>query len=183
MKQNISVVILALLLSSCAASVPYATDYPLTHELFHSRDGMFSGKIPQGWFSTTSDSLAPAVVVSMIKNDFSAVLSVKELKLDRLAAERVAKDGYALLAHLSMGLQDEGSTGGETIDPKEFEVHGRKYGSYEIISGGVWKRIVVFSLRGRFYECESYTVKGNWSADALSRLFSVQQSVLASLSM
>jgi hypothetical protein len=179
----VSVILLAFLLSACGSSLPYATNYPLTADLFHSRDGTLSGKIPQGWFSSSDDTLAPSLLVWITKEDFSATLTVKELHLDRLSTKKVEDSGLKLLAYLSAGLQDEVRLSSDmAIEPKEFEIHGRKFCSYELrTTNNATKRIVVFEAHGKFYECEASSVKGTWSKENLDRLFTVQQTMLASL--
>ena len=181
MHHSFASIILAVLFSSCAASLTYSTDYPLTEETFRTRDGMLSGRIPVGWFSSTEDSIAPALTAWLIKEDFSATLMMKELKLDALSTEQVKKQGLKLLAYLASGLEEEHSSG-EAIEPKEFEMHGRKFCSYETRVGENRKRSVVFAARGKFYDCEASVAKGRWSDEEIKKMFTAQQTLLSSLS-
>jgi hypothetical protein len=171
---------LALLLASCAASIPYGTDYPLTNDIVHSRDGILSGNVPSGWFSSTEDTIGSALTILLMSEDVSATLTVKELKLDRLAAELVGDQGLKLLALLSGSFHEE-LPPGSTTEPKEFELRGKKFCSYEIANEKSRKRAVVFSAKGRYYECEAKAVPGTWSDEQYARTFSVQQSFLSSL--
>ena len=180
MKQYPVFLLLAFLFISCAASVPYATDYPLTDQIFQSRDGMFSGKIPRGWFSSTDDSLGSALNALLIKEDFSATLTLKELKLDRTAAEQVRKQGLPLLARLGSLFRHDIALNGE-LKTTEFELKGKKFCSYEQSSRERAGRVIVFVSKGKYYECEVKPAKGQWSAEEMKRMFTMQQTVLASL--
>lgn len=172
-------VIFLLLLASCAATLPYATNYPLTQQYFHSSDGSFYGKIPSGWFASTDDTVGKSLTVWLLKEDLSATLTVRELKLDRLSAQKVNKEGISLLAQISVGFHRE-NTQGTKIEPFEFELRDKRFCSYEILSDAHRVRIVVFSVKGKFFECEACSLKGELSPMELDRLFTVQQTVLAS---
>ncbi len=172
---------LPILLASCASTSPYAADYPLSREQFTSRDGILRGVVPQGWFSSSGDSLAPALMVWLLRDDFSAAVSVRELNVDRATASRIEDGGLKLLARISAGLH-AGVPPGADIDPKEFDLGGKKFCGYEISGERARTRVVVFAARGRFFECEARPLTGGWSAEDLSRIFSVQQTVLSTLS-
>lgn len=178
MKRFPPAAVLAFLIAACASSLPYPPDYPLTESTFRSRDGVFTGRIPLGWFSSTEDSLATALTAWLIRDDLSAILAVKEIKLDRLAASRVRKEGLELLAHLHALTEGTPHFPNET---RKFELHGRKYSSYEFSEGENRSRVVVFTAKGRFYACTARTVKGNWSSDEAEKMFRAQQTLLASL--
>ena len=171
-------VIVAFVASGCAASLPYSADYPLTGLGFRSRDSVFAGKIPSGWISSTEDSLANALTAWLINEDYSAILAVKEIKLDKLTTKHVQREGLKLLAQLHANLEGAGQSRG---DFRDFEMQGRRYSSYESSLGEASARVVVFAAKGRFYSCTAQTVRGTWSAANLAELFRVQQTLLASL--
>ena len=182
MKQNAVLLVLSFLLASCAASLPYATDYPLTKESFRSRDGVLKGQIPQGWVSASEDTLAPALMAWLIKEDFSATLAVEELRLDARSRRRVEEEGLKLLAHLSLSFPQRTLSQPKVLDPpKEFNMRGKQVCSYEVESGGERRRVVVFSAKGRFYECKAIAVKGKTSPQEVVRLYTAQQTLLSSL--
>ena len=182
MKHNLYFVILCFLLASCAASLPYTFDYPLTKELFRSRDGEFSGKVPEGWFASPLDSLPSVYKAWLIKEDYSATFHVEELKLDQLSAKQVVSNGIKLLAQLSVAFHKENSEEAAVIvQPKEFKLHGMEFSGYELQDGGERQRVVVFSIKGKYYECVAAPVKREWSTESLVRLFSVQQTLLSTL--
>jgi hypothetical protein len=169
---------LAVVLASCAASVPYSTDYPLTPAIFHSRDSAFSGRIPAGWFSSTEDTLAPALTAWLIKEDYGATLTIRELHLDRLSETRVKGDGLTLLANLNAAF--EGHTG-KMREAKEYAIEGKKFCGYEFGASEAPGRAVVFIAGKKYYSCTAQRVKGTWSKADYNLLFSTQESLLRSL--
>jgi hypothetical protein len=172
----------ALLFISCAASLPYGVDYPLTKETFRSRDGLFVGRVPQGWFSSAGDTLVPAAVAWLMKDDMSAAMGIKEITLDRLAGLQIRKDGLELLARISIGLRQSGPDSMVVLAaPGKFEMGGKTFCGYEIGAGGRRARIVVFSVGERYYECEAVVMKGTGSSGELVRMFTAQQTFLSSL--
>ena len=182
MKQYLSLLLSALLSISCAASLPYSMDYPLTEQTFRSRDGVFTCKVPQGWFTSSGDTIVPAVVAWLMKDDLSATMGVKEINLDRAAARRVEEDGLEFLATMSAALrQGDASAPSVVVAPKEFEMRGRKFCSYETGGNGKRTRVVVFSAKGRYYECQAEQVNGAGSANDLVKMFTAQQTFLASM--
>lgn len=178
MKQFPYALILAFLAAACASSLPYSADYPLTDATLTSRDGVLTGRIPLGWFSSTEDSLAEALTAWLIKEDYSAILIVKEIRLDDLASRRVRKEGLRLLAQLSAHMDGRNQPGDGL---REFRMSGRDYCSYEFTSAENISRAVVFSARGRYYTCTAQTTKGSRSSVDITGMFRAQQTFLASL--
>ena len=170
------------LISGCASSLRYTTDYPMTKETLLTRDGMLRGTVPQGWFLSSEDTLAPTLLGWLIKDDYSATLIIQELRLDLLSAKQVEKNGLKLLAELSLAFKtDENPHYGLNEKPTTFSLNGYNYCSYEITSNGDYQRVVVFSAKGRFYECIARTLQlQNLHPDTI-QLFSAQQSFLSSL--
>jgi len=178
--KRLGTVLFAVVLWSCAATLPYATDYPLSGELFHSNDGVLTGSVPRGWFASTDDSVDASLSAWLIKQDFSAVLLIRELSLDRETIRNVDKEGITYLATTSAGLHITAARE-PVIDLQEFELHRVRFCGYEVPGSAGRIRVVVFEVRGKYYECEARPVKGAWSGDELKRMFTAQQSVLASL--
>jgi len=141
---------------------------------------MFSGRIPYGWFSSTNDTLAQALVVWLLKEDFSAAITIRELILDRLSSKRVQKEGLETLAFISAGFRTSNSNNLKT-NPVTFKLNGKEFCSYELITNTIQKRIVVFSLKGKYYECESSPLKMQLSKEEIINLFTIQQTVLSSI--
>jgi len=95
-------------------------------------------------------------------------------------SERVSREGLHLLATISAAFRTDQSLG-PAAEVREFEIRGRKYCGYEVGQGTDRQRVVVFSARGKYYECEARLVKGRRTAEDFLRVFSAQQSLLASL--
>ena len=180
MVDKIGISFLVVVFASCAASLPYGTDYPLSNSIVHSRDGVLSCSIPQGWFSSTEDSLGTKLTIFLMNDDITATLVVKELKLDPLSLQQVELQGLKLLARLSASFHSEDS---RIVLPElqEFELRGNKFCSYELSQGENRARVVVFSAKGRYYECEARASHNNWTGEQYTRMFKAQQSLLASL--
>jgi hypothetical protein len=175
----LAAVAVAVLLSSCAPHyLPYPSDYPMANETFQARENMCIGKIPQGWFYASEDTLAPSLLAWVVKEDYSASLTLKELRLDRLTEKRVEKEGLKLLANISMAYQNEGGADNIDVAPREFSLRGRDYCGYELQAGGERRRFVVFSAKGRYFECGAMPMKGAWTSDDLTKLFTAQQTFL-----
>lgn len=180
MINKLSTVVLALYIASCAASLPYGTDYPMTEFNVRSRDGLLNGKIPLGWFSATGDSLGTAVTLLLISDAAEATLSIKEIKLDLRSVRRIEEEGLALLARISAAARVE-RTGVIASEPQEFKLQEKTFCSYELTEGNTRTRLAVFSTKGKYYECEVRGENRNWTGERYARLFTAQQTFLSSL--
>ena len=160
---------------NCSSGISYRADYPLTAEKFFSRDGNFSGKIPQGWMLATgrgNDSLAPALVALIVKNDYDATISFRELVLDKLTTLQVENKGLPVLAKISKSLAGRPN---DNSEPQLYDLGGKQFCSYELPA----ERVVLFRARSHYYEC---VIRGAKVNDNVEPLVTIQQSILSSLS-
>ena len=179
-RRNLFSAVLCFFLVSCAATLPYPANYPLTETTVRSRDGILTGKIPGGWYSATEDSLGTGASLILINDNADAVLSIKEIIPDRLTSQRVERDGLTLLANV--GLSSRRETGGAaTTEPREFELRGMNYCGYELSGADTRARVVLFRARGKYYECEARGGKRGLSGESYTNLFTAQQTFLSSL--
>lgn len=179
MRSSFLSLVSAFILASCAASLPYASDYPLTDRRVVFHDGSISGWIPQGWLVPQDDSLDTVLQAWLVTEDFSATMGVRELILDRLSSARVQSEGMQLLASLTIAMRGDSTLKG--IDVHEFELKGRRCAGYEITDmEGKRQRIVVFSAQEKFYECSILTAH-RATTGQLSHLFRAQQTFLSTL--
>lgn len=178
--RHISILIILTFLFGCAVKLPYLSTYPMSEQYFHSRDGIFYGNVPLGWFSASDDTLGPAVVVWLLKEDFTSSITVHELKLDQFSRKRVAQDGLDFLAQLSAAAYSENNLSSD-FETFFFKLRAKEFCSYELPKNDDIRRIVLFEAKGRYYECIAYKLKGEWSGDDFKALFTVQQSVLGSI--
>jgi len=168
---------IAIVIASCAPSVSYRTDYPLTSMFVTSRDGVLRCRIPQGWFSATDDSVGSSATILLMNENASAVLSIKEIRLDQLTTQQVKKSGLKLLAQLSADFLIENSSRAvEHI--QEFQINNITFCSYEAAVSTSRLRVVVFAAKERYFECE---VRGNGVDIEHQQLFIIQQALLSSL--
>jgi hypothetical protein len=178
------VLFLSLLVWGCRAHLTYINDYPMSTATFVTRDGLIRGAVPEGWFISHEDTLVPTLTAWLVKNDFSASISLRELSVDPATARQIKNDGLDFLAKLSMKFHE--APAGRNVSstqPNNFEMKGIKFCEYE--SGGPESRsrVIVFSASGRYFECEAQAAKSGWSEKDLNQLFRIQQSVIASLSL
>ncbi len=173
---------MSIVLSSCAASLPYSLDYPMTNETFTSRDDSFTGQVPSGWFPSIVDTLPSPVKVWLLKEDFSASFSIEELNLDQLSRQRVDREGGKLLSQFSQAFRLQNTPSEKLFTrQKEFKIQGKEFYGYEISRPSERLRVVVFSYRQKYYECIVTTVSGTSSDEEFKRLCTAQQTVLSTL--
>jgi len=183
--QSTLLLALSFFLAACAGSFRYASDYPLSAEKVRSRDGTFSGRIPEGWFSSSDDTLAPALVAWLIRDDFSATMSVREIIPDQLTRQHIKDEGLPLLARSTMSMH--GTQGSELAkilaEPKVFNFAERQFCGYELSEDSIGTRVVVFEMKGKYYECEAKPSRGKWTKEDLLLLYTAQQTFLSTLTL
>jgi len=172
--------VLAFLFASCSTKLQYAITTRLTQERFISRSELFSGNIPSGWFSSIDTVHGNSLDVWILRNDYSAAIAFRELNLDQKSKEIVLKEGLDFLAELSKSFSITDSSV-MIRESKEFKIGENEFCSYELRSGTLVKRYVVFPVGNHFFECEATTLKGEWQQPSITELFTLQQSILASL--
>ena len=173
-----------MLLGSCASTLQYALDYPLTDQTISSSDSSLTARVPLGWFAATERNSSSPLQFFLIRDDFSAALSLRELQLDARSAEALDDDGAEFLAQLSLAFHRNDSTKPIIIaHPKEFNIGERELSAYETKSNTTNRRFVVFAMGKRFFECEATTLKRSSLPDHLVQLFKSQQALVSSLRM
>jgi plasmid replication initiation protein len=115
-----------------------------------------------------------------MRNDLSAIIVFRELHLDKRSNEVAADKGLEFLAELSMQFTPTDSS--SVINtPHQFKLGKEEFCSYELKTGSMMKRVVVFQVQNRTFECEASPVNGAGNQTTQTQLFTIQQSVLASL--
>lgn len=181
MKTSLAAVILLSLLASCAGTSPYTQDYPLTEQSFVSRSGLLHGRVPQGWFTSSEDTLAPALELWLLREDLAASVTLREFRLDPFAESTVDRGGLILLAEISLALRPSPGTDTVITTPACFTAAGHDWCGYELVEDGIPRRVVVFTRGGRYYECVAAPLRTSIGANELRTLFTVQQTVLATI--
>lgn len=174
------IVLLAIELSSCASTLEYPTTAPLEAKKFTTKTGFFQGNIPRGWFSSQDTLVDISLEAWLLRDDLSAAIIFREINLDGLSKELIADEGLEYLTTISVSSHTNDSLR-LLKPPSEFSLGKQQYCSAEIGSNSITKRVVVFESGNRYIECEVRPVTGIWNQQSLNELFTVQQSVLASL--
>ena len=168
---------------SCAAPV-YRPTVHLSEQLFQSSDDILRGRVPQGWFDATDPELTPHLSAWLLRDDYGAALTFQEITVDHTTARHIASKGLKLLAELSFRLkQAEYPTVQIVSAPSIFSIEGMDFCRYNYNSqrGSPPTGVVVFRIRGHFFESTIATTRGELSAEELQQLMDVQQATLASL--
>jgi hypothetical protein len=183
MKQWVCLIPILLFFASCKTTAPlYSSNYPLTSERFISRDKVLAGRVPEGWFSSTDDTLVSSLVVWLVKEDYSSVITIRKISTDIQTKNKIDREGLSVLAQVSFSFEKGHSKYAMfRAYPEEFTLRGNRFCSYEVTDGEITKRVVVFTNNRNYYECEVFPTKGKWSEAELSALFVIQQTVLSSL--
>jgi hypothetical protein len=177
--------IIAILFLAGCSSVPYDSNYPMTDEVVKSLNEDVRIKVPKGWFATTDETNAPNLLVWLVREDYGATMAISEIKADANTRRQLERRGLEALASISFALKSERARGKAemVVEPKEFDINGKKFCSYEYSSDGrkTIVRVVVFGTGKHLYDFAAVPAeKENVKADRKS-LFTTQQSVLHSM--
>lgn len=96
--------ICSLLLAGCA-SAPRSVEPHFSQEYFTSKGGQLRYKLPGGWLNATNDSPSANTIIWLVRSDFAATLSVKELKIDAETRLEINRRGLSRLAELTLALE------------------------------------------------------------------------------
>jgi hypothetical protein len=166
-----------IVLAGCG-SHHVSSDYPLGPENFISRDGILQYRIPAGWSDASNDAQSPLTVVWLVRNDYAATISVREVRLDPAARYDVRRAGIKKVAHLSLAL----STGSLLRSPHIFAFGNTDFCAYEIMNPSTLDtiRVVLFDTGSKVYEV-SALLQGGTKQGTAEAVFAVQQSFVQSL--
>ncbi|HUN66080.1 MAG TPA: hypothetical protein VMW43_08245 [Bacteroidota bacterium] len=173
--------LLLLALAGCSSPPPPDHDYPMGPLTFAVRGSSLHGTIPAGWFVPASDTLTPALDAWLVREDFSASISLREISPDAESRRRIAKEGMILLASMSMAFRDAGTIIPPSAPPSVFRIHEREFGRYETDNSGCLGAVVVFTHGGKYYECEARQHKQGLGEEDMAQLRRAQLAVLFSL--
>lgn len=125
------------------ASAPHGSESRFSGEYLTSRNGQLRYKLPAGWLNVTNDSVSSNHTIWLVRNDFAATLSVREMVIDAGTRREANRAGLSRIAELTLALVS--GEGGVTvvIPPAESSAHGRKASMYEYISDGSGDRVHV----------------------------------------
>ncbi len=132
----------SLLLAGCA-SAPRAVDHRFSPEYVTATDGRLRYRLPEGWLNATKDSPSATDIVWLVRSDFAATLSVRELKVDAEARREINRGGLMRLAELTLALES-GERGIHIArEPQSSSTRGKSVCMYEYVTGQPTNRIRV----------------------------------------
>jgi hypothetical protein len=177
--------IIGLLLLAGCSSVPYESDYPMTEEAVKSLNEDLQIKVPKGWYATTDESNAPNLLVWLVREDYGATMAISEIKADANTRKRLERRGLEALARISFALKSERAKGRAemVVKPREFDIDGKKFCSYEYSSDGrkTIVRVIVFDTGQHLYDFAAVPAEKENVKAGPKGLFTIQQSVLQSM--
>ena len=190
--------IAALLMMAACSSAPeietaeaetpfyrYAANAEMSDAYVSSTDGALRVLTPRGWRKAVDRQQAPAIVLWLLRDDYSASLSFLPIRMDPGLYLTLKRDGIEAVAKVSLSLKQRTADDSvRIVQPVEqFRVGGRVCAAYEYRLGSTAPliRVVVFDSGSRFMECALYPASPEITPAENRRLFEVQQSVLASM--
>ena len=172
----------ASVLPLACASFPYPSDYPLSSEYYTSRDGFLHYRVPSSWFDATRDSQDSSDFIWLVRKDYAATISVREVKVDATARQQISHEDLEKLAYLTMSLTANDKFTIQLRSPKTFTIGSTAFCGYELVNVPSMDtlRVVLVDTGTKAYEVTALVAAGNERVSALE-VFSVQQAFLGSL--
>ena len=126
--------VLSLLMMACA-STSRVSEFRFNEEYFTSRNGLLRYRLPVGWLNASNDSLSSNAAVWLVRSDFAATLSVKEVVIDAETRREVQRTGLKRVAELTLALAS-GERGVSIVHPPQLSSLGRGTAcTYEYMTG------------------------------------------------
>ncbi len=182
--------LIALLFVHCPATLPpppYDATFPMTREIVTALNGEMSVNIPKDWFATSDEKAAPHLLIWLVSNDYTATITLTEIKASQEVHARLKENGLTSLAMVSLDLKQAKATGAFEIvtPPQQFAADGRVFCGYEYTTDNrtTVNRIIVFDTGKRYYELAAvpFPKEGVDQKLGAKSLFVIQQSVLSTL--
>lgn len=187
MKKLIFVILVAISVSGCLPSLKISESeykiFQLTQEKAESRDRDFYVFVPPNWFPT-KDVNYDGNEIWLVSDNYSAVIVVKKINILSSLTSKDKNDKLLSLAKLSATLHKRKNENSFQINqlPKIFQNGKLIYSSYEYGFGeNQIARVVLTQIDDEYFECIAYTTSKGTSRISLIELYSIQESVVASL--
>lgn len=153
-------IVLSLFVMACA-STPRVSESLFNKEHLTSRNGMLRYRLPTGWLNVTNDSIPSSSEIWVVRNDFAATLSVREVVIDAGTRSETRRAGMNRVAELMLALVS--GEGGITVvtPPAESSLNGRRVSTYEYTSDGPGDRvhIILMDTGTKVYEVRMLMTK------------------------
>jgi hypothetical protein len=168
-----------------AAKYRYAADAEMTGTLAESAARDLVIRCPAGWRETVDQKNAPNIVLWIVAENYGASLSFVPLQMDPVLYKALHRDGLPAVAKVSLSLKrDNARDSVRVLQPPEFfMLNNHEFVAYEYSADGgkTAIRVVLFDTGRQYMECALLPATQPVTPAENRRLFSVQQSVLASM--
>ncbi|MBL0175548.1 MAG: hypothetical protein IPP94_09840 [Ignavibacteria bacterium] len=168
-----------------AAKYRYAADAEMTATLAETAARDIVIRCPAGWRETVDQKNAPNIVLWIVAENYGASLSFVPLQMDPVLYTALRRDGLSAVAKVSLSLKRDNARDSVRVlqPPESFTLNRRDYVAYEYSADGgkTAIRVVLFDTGRQYIECALLPATQPVTPDENRRLFSVQQSVLASM--
>ncbi len=174
----LALLITALLWPGCGAPPPAPPRLSPSYNI--SRDGFLHYRIPIGWYDVTADSQSHGNAIWLLRNDYTATITVNEIRIDQSARSELAQQGLSTLARLTMFLSSKDKGALLQKPPEDFMLHDRRCCSYELVmpGNGDILRTVLYDVGGKVYAVAA--LRGGNAKDA-AELGAVQMAFVEGL--
>lgn len=138
-------VVLPALIVGCSTAPPLSRSHFGT-EYFPSRNSELRFRIPEGWLNATNDSSSATAIIWLIRNDYEATISVRDVGIDGETRREITRSGLKRIADLTLALVAN-ERGVSVTDLPRTEVLGSETTCrYSYTTGGSNDRVRVILL-------------------------------------
>jgi len=123
-----------IILSACGTTRP-SRDALFVQKVMSSRDSTLHYQLPVNWVDATADAPASDNLIWLIRPDFTAMLTVREVRIDDVTRREIAARGLERLGDLLLSLASSESGVQVSEKPAREEVKGMPACSYAYIAG------------------------------------------------
>jgi hypothetical protein len=187
LKKIIFVILIAIFFPRCFPSLRIIdSEYEilkLTQEKAESKERDFSVLVPTGWFQT-QDINYDGNEVWLVSENYTAVITLRKINSLSLINSKDKNEKLLSLARTSLVLhrRKNESLFKINLPPKLYKNGNLIYSSFEYGFGdNQIARIVITQIGGDYFECVAYTASKGMGRISLIELYSIQESVVASL--
>ncbi|MEM3373552.1 MAG: hypothetical protein QXF76_05030 [Candidatus Anstonellales archaeon] len=189
MKKLIGIFLVIISISGCFPSLRISESeyqiFKLTSEIAESRDRDFFVYLPPLWFKT-KDVNYDGNEIWLVHENYSAVITIKKINLPKELKSNDDLERLLEIAKADAILHKRKYEGSFRIilSPKLYQNGNFIYSSFEYNFGNKQiARVMIFQKGENFFECLAYSTEKGQSKIPLIELYSVQESVTASLSL
>lgn len=187
MKKLVFVILVAISVSGCLPSLRISeSEYKilkLTQEKAESRDRDFDVLVPPNWFPT-KDIYYDGNEIWLVNENYSAVIIIKKISILFSINTKDKNEKLLSLSRLSATLHKRRNENSFKINqpPRLFQNGNLIYSAFEYGFGeNQIARVIIIQIGDEFFECTAYTTSKGYGKISLIELYSIQESVVASL--